>query len=144
MFRILVTGSRDWSDPDVLGKALYEVIEASGATEVTIVHGACPSGADKMAAEFCESEAAWFDNMGGCLIEERHPAEWNRHDAGCPDWHRGQRVCRMAGHRRNAEMVALGADTVVAFYKRGAANKGTADCVRRAGAAGIEVRRWSA
>src|SRR4051812_47606295 len=110
--RILVTGSRDWRGADLLGKTLYDVIEASGDRDVTIVHGACPGGADLMAAEFCATEAAWFDNAGGSLVEERHPAVWEKHTDACPDWHRGQRMCRMAGHRRNAEMVALGADMV--------------------------------
>lgn len=49
-----------------------------------------------------------------------------------------------AGFARNAEMVALGADLCVAFYKQGAGNKGTDHCASLAGKAGIPVRRVTA
>ena len=131
--RILVSGSREFRDISVVEKALAEVT-AGQLGPHTLVHGAA-KGADTLAA-IAAKRFGW--------IVEPHPAVWERHDDGCPDWHQGQRVCRRAGHRRNAEMVAAGASVCVAFYKRGAANKGTADCVKQAGAAGIEVRRWSA
>ena len=158
MMRILVTGSREWADAGVIGEALYAVINESGATEFTIVHGACPTGADLIAAEFCESEAAWFDNIGQQLVEERHPAIWDSCGHDCP--HRPHRVlkkpgdtahpgnlpdyCPKAGPRRNHAMVARGADVCLAFFKRGAANYGTTGCVKLVKAAGIDVRPWTA
>jgi hypothetical protein len=135
--RILVTGSRTWTDVNALGEALYAAINDSGADEVTIVHGACPSGADRMAAEFCESEAEWFDGMGRQLAEEAHPAERFGSWPGC-------------GPRRNRHMVSLGADVCVAFIEpctRPACRKprphdshGTAGTVELCERAGIPVR----
>ena len=48
------------------------------------------------------------------------------------DWSRGAK----AGPERNAKMIASGADLVVAFP----GGRGTADCVKKALAAGIPVR----
>jgi hypothetical protein len=39
-------------------------------------------------------------------------------------------------------MVDLGADVCLAFFKTGAANRGTKDCCDRARASGIPVRVW--
>lgn len=128
--RVLVTGSREFRDIGVVEKTLTEVI-ADHPGPHTLVHGAAV-GADTLAAIVAK-------RLGWTI--ERHPAAWERHDDDCPDWHKGLRVCRRAGHRRNAEMVALGADTVVAFYKLGARNAGTAGCVKLAGAAGLTVKR---
>lgn len=123
--RILVTGSRTWTDANAVGEALYAAINDSGADEITIVHGACPRGADQLAAEFRESEAAWFDNASRVLAEERHPAEWDRH---------GKR----AGFIRNQAMADLGADICLAFIVDG--SRGAAHCAARAELAGISVR----
>lgn len=131
--RILVTGSRDFTDIGVVHQALLEVTAGQHPTH-TLVHGAA-RGADTLAAVVA-------DKLGWTI--EPHRALWNVHDMECPEWHHDQPRCRRAGHRRNEEMVDLGADIVCAFYKRGAANKGTAGCVKLAGQAGIPVRRWTA
>lgn len=93
--RILVTGSRDWQWPDTITTAL--VVAASGADddEITLVSGACPTGADA-AAERVAERLGWR--------VERHPADWPTH---------GLR----AGYLRNAQMVEAGADVCVAFIK---------------------------
>ena len=83
---------------------------------VVLVHGACPRGADAIAA-------AYAARTPGYHIEA-HPAEW-------------QRYGRAAGHRRNAEMIALGADECVAFIRD--ASPGSTATVRLAEAAGIPV-----
>lgn len=49
-FRILVTGSRDWPDTAFVYQALaHAVREVPADRKVTVVHGACPTGADAMA-----------------------------------------------------------------------------------------------
>ena len=124
--RVLVTGSRDWTDRKTIEDALYDVlVTASG--NVVVVHGACPSGADKIAAE-------WVDVIGRHdygLSEERHPALWR--PAGVLD--------RSAGFKRNAEMVALGADLCLAFIHSG--SRGATHCADLAEKAGIPVRRFT-
>lgn len=137
--RILVTGSRDWSDANMLGLALYEAIEGTAHRDITVVHGACPTGADQMAADFCESEAHWLEAVNTRLAEERHPADWRKHG-------------KKAGFRRNAEMVDAGADVCLAFIspcsKRGCpdpkphGSHGASHTVGLAEKAGIPVLRY--
>lgn len=114
--RILVTGSREWTDEELLHATLDEV--TAGHEKVTIVHGGCYRGADVMTSAYA-TQRGWTD--------ETHEAEWN---AGRP-----------AGPIRNKEMVALGADVCVAFFKMTAANKGTTGCCNFAKKAGIPVVR---
>ena len=117
-FRILVTGSRDWDDAAPVCAALRAASAEHGAGNIVIVHGGA-RGADAWAAEY----ARIFG-----IRAEPHPARWNEFG-------------KAAGFRRNAEMVTLGADLCLAFYKQGAGNKGTDHCARLAERAGIPVRR---
>lgn len=97
--RILVTGSRDWADPRVIGQWLmyysYRVHEAS---DLVVVHGACPIGADQMADD-------WAGILG--LTVEAHPAKGHPTQDFGP-W-------PGAGPNRNRYMVSLGADLCLAF-----------------------------
>ena len=114
-FRLLVTGSRAWDDTRVIEHALA-VILARHPEGVLLVHGACPRGADAIAA-------AYAARTPGYRIEA-HPADWHRHG-------------RSGGQLRNAEMVGLGAGGCVAFLR--GTSPGTVATVRLAGAAGIPV-----
>ena len=114
-FRLLVTGSRTWDDPTTIEHALA-VILARHPGGVLLVHGACPRGADAIAA-------AYAARTPGYQIEA-HPADWHRYG-------------RAAGHRRNAEMITLGTDGCVAFIR--ADSPGSTATVRLAEAAGIPV-----
>lgn len=82
--RVLVTGSRTWTDTAVIRAELARVW---GDGDAVLVTGACPTGADALA------ETCW--RVWGGRVE-RHPADWVRHG-------------RTAGFRRNAAMVAAGA-----------------------------------
>ena len=113
-----MTGSRKWTDYPLLRDTPGAWIYEHGTGTVTLIHGGCPSGADR-AADF-------FWRITGRPVEP-HPANW-------------QRYGKAAGPRRNQEMVDAGADQCIAFFKRGAANRGTADCAARARAAGIPVQ----
>jgi hypothetical protein len=145
--RILVTGSRDWVDYQTLSRAIVqEQVNLSPLKpgqydyndgDWTIVHGDS-RGADAMADDFA------FVNL---YQVERYPANWTGscRDTCRPD-HRRQRwdgadYCPAAGNYRNQDMVDLGADVCIAFFKRNARNAGTWDCVMRAEAAGIKVVR---
>jgi hypothetical protein len=127
--RILITGSRTWSDAWRIAEAIERAIAERGATDITIVHGACPSGADQLAAEYAEIMAAWYDGAGRQLAEERHPADWDR-------------LGKRAGFVRNAEMVNLGADVCLAFIRDG--SRGATHTAGLAEKAGIPTRRWTA
>jgi hypothetical protein len=142
--RILVTGSRDWEDVQRIEQALlkYHPVDAQGFDlpdeKPTLVSGACPKGADRI-AEIAAKFLGWYI--------ERHPAHWLAPcRAECKPGHRRPSpmgggtdgtFCPSAGHYRNQEMVDLGADVVLAFNRNN--SRGTADCVRRAKAAGLKV-----
>lgn len=144
-YRILITGSRTWGDEGVIWDALNDTIDEqvkNGETEFVVIHGHCPRGADAIADFYCEDQAGWRDNMGQVLAVERYPADWATCTNDCRhssrNRHDGTRYCPAAGHRRNQHMVDLGADICLAFNKGN--SRGTADCVRRARAAGIPVK----
>jgi hypothetical protein len=133
--RILVTGSRDWTDRAAVVDALAWVIEKCGVIppidgleDFTLVHGACPTGADAIADEV---GVDWQQRYG--LNIERHPAEWRRPDGS---------VDKGAGFRRNAEMVNLGANVCLAFIKNN--SKGASHTADLAEKAGIPTRRFIA
>jgi len=126
-FRVLITGSRDWADENLIaGALLHEVSRRPSSQPIVVVHGAA-RGADMLAARVA-LHYGWQP--------EPHPADWTRHG-------------RAAGFRRNAEMVALGAGVCLMFampctdhrcYRTDPhASHGTAHCAGLARDAGIPV-----
>lgn len=124
-FRVIVTGSRDWSDEqlvrDALDRLLDELTVPGACRELVIVHGDCPTGADFFAGRW------GFDSAHQGVEVEAHPAGWNAHG-------------KAAGPLRNAHMVSLGADLCLAFPLPLGPSRGTRDCMKKADAAGIPVR----
>lgn len=123
--RILVTGSRSWTNRDAIRRALEATLEQCAGdffediSEVTVVHGAA-RGADRIAGEIAAEL--------GCTVEA-HSADWDRHG-------------RAAGPIRNVEMIRLGADILLAFPM--GPSVGTRHCMAAAKAAGIHVENCSA
>lgn len=122
MSRLIVCGSRSWSDWDLfafsmrfaLTKMQYiELARGQNPDRITVVHGACPSGADAMAARYCSTRPR--------LLEEPHPADWSQGKA--------------AGPIRNSLMASAGARLCLAFWDGKSA--GTLDMIRRATECGI-------
>ncbi|MGK5496362.1 DUF2493 domain-containing protein [Streptomyces sp. URMC 125] len=112
--RILVTGSRNWTNAGVIESRLRSIVEATVGhpSDAVLVHGGCPRGADEIADRYAR-------RIG--MQVECHPADWKRYG-------------RSAGFRRNAEMVKAGADICLAFIlnnSRGASM--TADLAERHG-----------
>ena len=94
--RVLVTGSRTWTDAEAIYWAFRTWWEEAGQPDQPLlISGACPKGADSLA------EYVWERN--GWTVE-RHPADWNRHG-------------RSAGFKRNEEMVLSKPDVCIAFIK---------------------------
>jgi len=103
-YRVVVTGSRDFTDRAAIRRALEALTTHAN---VTIVHGGA-RGADRIAAE--EAERLGF------TVEE-HPANWKMHG-------------RRAGVLRNLDMLDLGATRVVAFWD--GYSRGTGHTIRAA------------
>lgn len=115
--RILVTGSRDYSNATKLRVILTRVAKVYHTSEAEppiLVEGGA-RGADALAREVWES-FGW--------PVETHEADWDTHG-------------RSAGHIRNAEMAKSGADVCVAFPQGKSA--GTRGMMRLAEKCGIPV-----
>ena len=98
-YRILVTGSRNWTDRATICSALTLYASADELRQpLTIVHGNCPTGADAIANTWCLTRR---------VTVEPHPAKGHPTQDFGP-W-------PGAGPRRNAFMVSLGADLCLAF-----------------------------
>jgi hypothetical protein len=132
--RILVTGSRELTDRNLVWDRLSRF---APARQIIVVCGydpetKLPKGADEFAYEWTLSRK-W-------ATPECYPADWDRKcDQNCyhrPKFRTVEEVlvpyCPMAGYVRNQEMVDSGIDYTLGFLKRGARNRGTRDCLRRA------------
>lgn len=139
--RVLITGSRGWSDNIFIANELRNVIlrfEALGGDpteQVIVVHGDCPDGADALAKAWLESHKQIANHP---VKAEAHSADWTKNG-------------KAAGHIRNGYMVKLGAEICVGFAlpcrklncpRRDTphATHGTGDCLSRARRARIETR----
>ena len=109
--RIIVCGSRDWTDEETIKSFLEAYMGA------TIIHGCC-RGADWIAGSIARE-------MGLTVLEM--PAEWDKYGLA-------------AGPIRNQKMIELNPDVVIAFHGDINNSKGTKDMVRRAKENDIPVR----
>lgn len=115
--RVLVTGSRDWTDREAIRKALWWLRKHHD--EVVVVHGGA-DGADSIADDLAEE-------FGFLPVE--YAADWHQYKLA-------------AGPIRNQAMVDSGPDVVLAFHEDLAKSKGTKDCVKKARSANIPVFVW--
>lgn len=124
-FRAIVTGSRIYpNEADVWDALSMVVAERLGPGDtLTVVHGDCPTGADRFAHNWCAAQDA-MTYTSYRVVEERYPADWDRHG-------------KAAGPIRNQEMVDLGADLVLAFVF--GPSRGTHHCIAAAERAGIPI-----
>lgn len=156
--RILVTGSRQWSQSRFLWEKLDHCLDTAliAGGSLTLVHGACRSGADAMADSWGRRYGV---NPANRLNIERHPADWtgpcrkecqvhHRRLCNCkqcrgeistaaPTHPKGTTLCPAAGFYRNEDMVRLGADFVLAFIAD--ESKGATHCARYAETSGLTV-----
>lgn len=107
MTRVLVTGSRDWTDKKVIQDALDNIVlDYDGP--YTLIHGECPTGADKIAADYA-TELKWE------VIPE--PADWKKYG-------------KSAGPIRNQKMINDHKPNVALAFSLNQSS-GTANCINR-------------
>ncbi|MGH3326788.1 MAG: bifunctional DNA primase/polymerase [Streptomycetales bacterium] len=116
LFRVLVTGSRNWRQPHIITDAL-DGLRAAHRGRLVVVHGACPQGADQVADTWCRQVG---------VAVEPHPADWATHG-------------RAAGPIRNTAMVTAGAELCLAFITNH--SPGATGCANTAQTAGIPTTR---
>lgn len=120
--RVMVTGSRDWTNTTLITNELTAVLQSKefkrSKGPVVLVSGACRTGADAIA------EKVWH-SFG--LDVEQHPAKWNE-------------LGLYAGLVRNQEMVESGVDLCLAFIKNN--SKGASHALRLAEEAGVKTIVW--
>lgn len=114
--RVLVCGDREWYDSAAIHRELVR-LGYNEDREIVIVQGGA-AGADRIAA--IEAKAL------GYTVEE-YPADWKQYGKG-------------AGSKRNQQMLDSGIQLVLAFHADISQSRGTADMIRRARAANVEVR----
>jgi hypothetical protein len=126
-YRVLVTGSRDWP----LAIAVYSTLNIVASLvapyydSLTVVHGDCPTGADRMADSWVAQQQ---DRPDLEVWASRHPADWAN-------------LGRGAGFARNSYMVSEGADQCIAFIKN--KSRGATHCSQQAAKAGIHTEVYS-
>lgn len=139
--RVIVTGSRSWKDGALVRQKLEDCLDTTTNTgdTLTVVHGACRSGADY----YADGWARWQSKHHHPAHPEPHPARWEdpcrptcrpghrRHDP------RGWDVCPQAGFYRNEHMVTLGADLCLAFITD--QSKGATHCATYAESQGVHT-----
>ena len=116
--RILITGSRTWTDKVAIADAIRQAwIDFGKPYRVTVVHGGA-RGADYIAGVFAKRMH---------FHVEVYEADW-------------ENFGKAAGYIRNEKMVKDGADICLAFIKD--ESKGATMCAGLAEKAGIPVKIW--
>lgn len=138
MLYIGVTGSRELRDRDLVLSALREhSMNRQAFLVVGDQHSVDPLTGETYGADWIAHDLWTLPSNPNWRNAKVFAADWNRYS-------------KRAGMIRNTEMVRWVLDTAspkiwLAFYQRGAENKGTAHCANYARKHGIEVREhWAA
>lgn len=119
--RLLITGSRSWTDHDLIDQALaYWWFNNGEDLNAVLVHGDCSSGADAIAKRLWTTQG---------LTDEPHAAQWDLYG-------------KKAGMYRNTHMVLYGADACYASIRD--QSPGATHCARIAEQQGIPTYRFRA
>lgn len=123
--RVLVCGGRDYADKAKVDAVLDELQPA------TVIEGGA-SGADRLAK-------SWCDAQGGAVEHLQFAADWGNitRPGAIVRVKNGRRYDAAAGSVRNQRMLDEGKPDLVVAFPGGT---GTADMVRRAKRAGVQVQ----
>lgn len=117
--KILVTGSREFTDSVCMSDAISA--EFDDEQQLIVINGGA-RGADRIADD--------LSRRSPYITPVIVPADWDNLER----WE--------AGPRRNRHMLDLEPDVVLAFFKHGAGNRGTSNCVKAAQDRGIPVKEF--
>jgi hypothetical protein len=126
--RVIVTGSRDWTGVYATQR-IHTVLEVVLAlcevlgTKLTIVHGDCPTGADRTVDNWARRR----DDIG--VTVETLPADWRA-------------LGKRAGPIRNQAMIERGADLCIGFIKDGSRGASLTLAMARAAAIPTYTINW--
>jgi hypothetical protein len=95
--KIVIAGSRDFTDYKVMENTLYPLFDKYGLLEDSVIISGTARGADQLGEKFAKNND---------LHVLRMPADWNRTSDGSYD--------KSAGYKRNVDM-ANAADMVICF-----------------------------
>lgn len=120
--KVLVSGSRDFSDHQMIYNALDEIYAQRPMSGMIVIHGTA-RGADTIAGVWAVARSD--------VSEVRVAADWANDG-------------KSAGPTRNRRMLELGPDIVLCFFQKSAKNIGTNQMFGMATHDGFEVRRFDA
>jgi hypothetical protein len=140
--RVLICGSRTWTDGRVIGRVLSGLLdEAMTNFQKLVVIEGCASGADSFACHFfdgpCQAPGGG-SHAGHTHVEHRHfPAHW-RHgptcSPGCTEV-----VGKAAGHIRNQRMQDEGQPDLAFAFSEQPVTSGTGGMINILKRAGVPV-----
>ena len=113
--RIIICGSRDWTDKHTIHREIDRLLARYGS-ELVIIHGVCETGADMIANDYCIEKDIRIIPF---------PAKWKRQG-------------KAAGPIRNQRMIDEGKPQGVVAFDLGG-TPGTAGMINKAHAAGLPV-----
>ncbi len=123
--KVLVCGSRQWANRKAIVRELSKLPQGT-----VIIHGACETGADKIADE--EARKRGFEIRA-------YPADWDAYrDTANPKAAgpaRNSKILREEHPDKSGQPITLG----LAFTEDLKRSRGTADMVTKAGKAGIKM-----
>ena len=119
MFRVIICGSREFDDYDLLKEKCDLILsrKAADPTEKIVIVSGCARGADRLGEKYAEEKG--YEVL-------RYPADWDRYG-------------KSAGYRRNKQMAEV-ANACIAFFSSVAENKGTKNMVSLARNINLLVR----
>lgn len=113
---VLICGSRDWTDYELIYRAIGRIVSYYGTLRLLFIVGGC-RGADQLTERAAKAKGVHV---------ARIDALWRSYP-------------QSAGPMRNSMMISLEPDYVVAFHENIERSLGTADTVRQARRKGIPV-----